>query len=63
MNSLKDKTNKELCDLELDITNEFVERFMKDPRNHADEYIAIKDVELAVGALRSVLEQSGKIGD
>ena len=61
MSCLEDKTYKELCDLQLDITNEFVERFMKDAVNHADEFVAIKEVELAVGSLRGVLEQSGKI--
>lgn len=61
MNCLNDKSFKELCDLQLDITNEIAERFMKDPLNHADEFVSIKDVELATGRLRSVLEQTGKI--
>ena len=58
---LKDLTYKELCDLSLDLTNEFAERFSKDSKNHADEYVAIKDMELAADTLRKSLEQSGKI--
>ncbi len=58
---LKDLTYKKLCDLSLDITNEFAERFHKEPKDHADEFVAIRDMELAAGALRTALESSGKI--
>ena len=61
MSCLKGKTYKELCDLQLDITNEFAERFHKESKGHADEFVAIRDIELAVGTLRGVLEQSGKL--
>ena len=59
--NLKDLTYKELLDLSQDITNEFAERFMKKPLNHADEFVAIKEIELGLGSLRTSLEQSGKI--
>ena len=59
--NLKVLKYKELCDLYLDITNEFAERFNRDPGGHADEFVAIKEMELGGGALRTSLEHSGKI--
>ena len=59
--NLKSLTYKELFNLYLDITNEFAERFFKDSEDHADEFVAIKDMELGGGALRTALERSGKI--
>lgn len=58
---LKGLTYKELLGLTQDITNEFAERFNKDSKGHADEFVAIKDMELAAGALRTSLENSKKI--
>ncbi|MEE9354747.1 MAG: hypothetical protein V3U75_04080 [Methylococcaceae bacterium] len=58
---LKDLSDKELCDLSLDITNEFAERFHRDPGGHADEFVAIREMELAADTLRKSLEQSGRI--
>lgn len=59
--NLKDKSYKELCDLQLDITNELSERFRKDSLGNADEFVAIKDIEIATGALRTALERQGKV--
>lgn len=59
--NLKALSLKELLGLGQNITNEFAERFNKDPRNHADEFVAIKEIELGLGSLRTSLENSGKI--
>lgn len=58
---LKDLTYKELVDKILDITNELSDRFQKEPKNSADEFVGITDLELSVGSLRTILERQGKI--
>ena len=58
---LNDLTNKELHDLLLEITSEFSDRLQKDPTNHADEFVTIRDLELTAGTLGTILERSGKI--
>ena len=58
---LKDLSYKELIGKMRDMTNEFAERFNKDPKGHADEFVAIRDIELGISTLETSLEQSGKI--
>lgn len=59
--NLKGLTYKELLGLIQDVSNEFSERFHKEPKDHADEFVAIKDMEIAAGDLRRSLENSGKM--
>ena len=58
---LQSKSYKKLTDLLSAITDELLDRLQREPKNHADEFVAIKDLELSVGTLTTSLVCSGKI--
>ena len=69
---IEDLTYKEMLDLMLNISSELSERSQKDFHNkiastgpvedvYVKEISAVRDIELAVGAARSVFEETGKI--
>ena len=58
---LADLTYEELSDTLSAITDELSDRLRREPKNHAEEFVAIKDLELSAGNLRTVFERSGKI--
>lgn len=58
---LKDLTYKELIDRIRDINEELIERFRENPKDNADEFTALKDIELGLFALNNSLERQGKI--
>ena len=72
MNSLEDKTYKEILDNMLDLSSELSERSQTDCRErflnskvekiHIQEIEAVRNIELAVGEARTLFEETGKIG-